>query len=284
VNHSIPPSIVCRKKVFDFSQRPFIMGIVNVTPDSFSDGGTFSNADQAVAHGVRLAEAGADIIDIGGESTRPGASPVSATEELERVLPVVSALAKKITVPLSIDTTKAAVAQKALEAGADMVNDVSALRFDQDMAHVVADYNVPVVLMHMRGTPLTMQKNTRYTSVVDEIRDFLQERIDSAVTQGIAPEKIIIDPGIGFGKSLENGNLVILKKLSAFAGLGRPILVGTSRKAFIGKLLGAEPHAREEGTAATVAIAIYNGAHFIRVHDVRGMRQVALVAEAIRRA
>lgn len=260
------------------------MGIVNVTPDSFSDGGSYFSPEQAVAHGLRLAEEGADIIDIGGESTRPGAAPVSAAEETERVLPVIAALAANIDVPLSIDTTKAEVARKALAAGAEIVNDVSALRFDPEMGDVVAAARVPVVLMHMRGTPQTMQHDIQYQSLVDDIREFLEERLEYAVSVGIALENIIIDPGIGFGKSIEKDNLSILRNLAAFSALGRPILVGTSRKGFIGKLLGTPVHEREEGTAATVAIAVYNGAHMVRVHDVKSMKMVAAVANAIRKA
>jgi dihydropteroate synthase len=260
------------------------MGIVNVTPDSFSDGGSYFSPEQAVAHGLRLAEEGADIIDIGGESTRPGAAPVSAAEETERVLPVIAALAANIDVPLSIDTTKAEVARKALAAGAEIVNDVSALRFDPEMGDVVAAARVPVVLMHMRGTPRTMQHDIHYQSLIDDIRRFLEERIEYAVSAGIALGNIIIDPGIGFGKSIEQDNLSILKNLAAFTELGRPVLVGTSRKGFIGKLLGTPAHEREEGTAATVAIAIYNGAHMVRVHHVKSMKMVAAVAQAIRKA
>jgi len=284
VSHHIPPPIVCRKRTFDFSERPFIMGIVNVTPDSFSDGGSYFSPEQAVAHGLRLAEEGADIIDIGGESTRPGAAPVSAAEETERVLPVIAELAANIDVPLSIDTTKAEVARKALAAGAEIVNDVSALRFDPEMGDVVAAARVPVVLMHMRGTPRTMQHAIHYQSLIEDIRSFLEARIEYAVRAGIALDNIIIDPGIGFGKSIEKDNLAILKNLAAFTALGRPVLVGTSRKGFIGKLLGTPVHEREEGTAATVAIAIYNGAHIVRVHDVKSMKMVAAVASAIRKS
>jgi dihydropteroate synthase len=284
VSHHIPPPIVCRKRTFDFSERPFIMGIVNITPDSFSDGGSYFSPEQAVAHGLRLAAEGADIIDIGGESTRPGAAPVSAAEEAERVLPVIAELAANIDVPLSIDTTKAEVARKALAAGAEMVNDVSALCFDPEMGDVVAAGRVPVVLMHMRGTPRTMQHDIHYQSLIDDIREFLEQRIEYAASVGIALEKIIIDPGIGFGKSIEKDNLSILKNLAAFTALGRPVLVGTSRKGFIGKLLGTPVHEREEGTAATVAIAIYNGAHMVRVHDVKSMKMVAAVASAIKKS
>jgi dihydropteroate synthase len=260
------------------------MGIVNVTPDSFSDGGTYFSPDQAVAHGLRLAAEGADILDIGGESTRPGAAPVSAAQEIERVLPVIAALAAAVDVPISVDTTKAEVARQALAAGAEMVNDVSALRFDPEMGDVVAAGRVPVVLMHMLGTPRTMQHDIHYQSLIDDIRRFLEERIEYAASVGIPLENIIIDPGIGFGKSIEKDNLSILKNLAAFTALGRPVLVGTSRKGFIGKLLDTPVHEREEGTAATVAIAIYNGAHMVRVHDVKKMKMVATVASAIRNA
>jgi dihydropteroate synthase len=283
VTEFIPPPLICRTRTFDFSERPYIMGIVNVTPDSFSDGGVYFSREAAITYCVQLAEAGADIIDIGGESTRPGAVSVSPAEELERVLPVIEAVASRVTVPISIDTTKAVVARKALAAGAQIVNDISALRFDPEMAGVVAESGAPVVLMHMRGTPQTMQTDIHYASLIDDIRAFLEERIAAAVQQGIAVENIIIDPGIGFGKSIEKDNFSILKHVGAFAALGRPILVGPSRKAFIGRLLNAPVNEREEGTAAAVAIAIYNGAHMVRVHDVKSMKRAALVAHAIKR-
>jgi dihydropteroate synthase len=260
------------------------MGIVNVTPDSFSDGGSYFSPEQAVAQGLRLAAEGADILDIGGESTRPGAAPVSAVEEADRVLPVLTELAAQVDIPLSIDTMKAEVARRALAAGAEIINDVSALRFDPEMGHVAAESNAPVVLMHMRGAPQTMQQNIHYQSLIDDIRKFLEERIEHAVSAGIALENIIIDPGIGFGKSVEKDNFSILKNLGAFTALGRPILVGTSRKGFIGKVLGTPVHEREEGTAATVAIAVYNGAHIVRVHDVKSMKRVAAVANAIKKS
>jgi dihydropteroate synthase len=284
VNQHQPPPIVCRKKVFDFSARPYVMGIVNVTPDSFSDGGKYAQHEQAITHGLRLAAEGADILDIGGESTRPGALSIPAALELERILPVIRELSGRVGVPLSVDTTKAEVARQALEAGAEMVNDVSALRFDPDMAGVVAAGRVPVVLMHMQGTPRTMQHQVHYDCLMDEIRDFLRERIACAVHAGIAAEAIIVDPGIGFGKSTEKDNFTILKQLAAISSLGRPVMVGTSRKGFIGRLLDVPVHEREPGTAATVAIAVYNGAHFIRVHDVAAMKMAARVAEAIRTA
>lgn len=260
------------------------MGIVNVTPDSFSDGGMYGTPEEAIDHGVRLAEEGADIIDVGGESTRPGAAAVSAAQELKRILPVIEGLAARVSVPISVDTTKAAVAEKALEAGAEIVNDVSALRFDPRMGEIIASRNVPVVLMHMRGTPRTMQQDIHYDSLLDEIRSFLEERISCAVRQGITREKIIIDPGIGFGKAIEKDNFTILKHLAAFQDLGRPILVGPSRKASISRLAGQDIDARDTGTAAAAAIAVYQGAHIVRVHNVSMTKIAVTVADAIRRA
>ncbi len=280
--NNYPPPLVCRKRIFNFQERSYIMGVINVTPDSFSDGNSFFDRDKAVERGIELARQGADILDIGGESTRPGAEPVSLDEELKRVIPVIEELADKVDIPISIDTTKADVAQRALKAGAEVVNDISSLRFDRNMVTVVSDYKVPVVLMHMRGTPLTMQKHIRYDCLIEDICEFLRERINYAIACGIHQDKIIIDPGIGFGKSVETDNFAILKHLEAFSSLGRPVLVGPSRKAFIGRLLGKGVAEREEGTAAAVAIALYNGAHFIRVHNVKVMKMVAQVVDAIK--
>lgn len=280
----LPPPLVCRTKVFDFRERSYLMGIINVTPDSFSDGGKYCEARQAVAHGLALAEQGADILDIGGESSRPGAAPVSAAEEIARVVPVIKELAPRVTIPISIDTTKAEVARQALEAGAEIVNDISALRFDPAMAGVVADYKAPVILMHMLGTPQTMQQDIRYDCLIQDIGTFFMERIGFAVAAGIERDKIILDPGIGFGKSVDKDNFTILSRLEAFASLGRPLLVGPSRKACIGSLLNAGPAGRDEGTAAAVAIAVYNGAHLVRVHNVAMMKMVVRVADAVKRA
>ncbi len=260
------------------------MGILNVTPDSFSDGGAYPDAQAAVASGLELAARGADIIDVGGESTRPGAAPVPLAQELARVLPVIQGLAEKTTVPISIDTTKAEVARQALAAGAQMVNDVSALRFDGAMARVVAESGVPVVLMHMRGTPATMQQNTCYASLIEELTAFFHERLAAAAAAGIAEDKIIIDPGIGFGKSVDTDNFLILQRLHEFAALGRPVLVGPSRKAFIGRVTGRDAAQRDAGTAAAVAVAVYNGAHIVRVHNAAMMRDVVRVAAAIKKA
>ncbi len=267
----------------DLGKRTLIMGILNVTPDSFSDGGRFLSVESALARARQLIREGADIIDIGGESTRPGAEPVPTEEELRRVIPVIRAIRQESSVPISIDTYKAAVAQAALEAGANIINDISALRFDPQMARVVADARVPVVLMHMLGTPKTMQQNPVYTDVVREIKGFLAERIVFARAHGI--EKIIIDPGIGFGKTVEH-NVEILRRLSELKELGCPILIGTSRKSFIGKLGGTEENPlpipeRLEGTIASNVIAVLNGAQIVRVHDVAAMKKALAIVDAV---
>jgi dihydropteroate synthase len=273
-----------RQRRYDLSQRTLIMGAVNVTPDSFSDGGRFFEKEKAVEQGLRLAEAKADILDIGGESTRPGAKTLDEEEEARRVIPVIQELSQKTDVPISIDTRKARVAERALEAGAEMVNDISALRFDERMVGVVAQRQVPVVLMHMRGNPETMQVDPHYDDLMENLLEFFRERIAFAESGGIRPDDIILDPGIGFGKSLEGQhNLALLKNLHRFKVLGRPLLIGTSRKAFIGKILGLPPQEREEGTMATVAVAILNGANLVRVHEVERMRRVVQVVDAVLR-
>ena len=256
-----------------------IMGIVNVTPDSFSDGGEFLDPDRAVAHGRELAGEGADLLDIGGESTRPGAAAVGAEEELRRIRPVVEALAGDGST-VSIDTSKVAVAEAALDAGASMVNDVTALRAEPDLAGLCAERGCEVVLMHMLGDPRTMQESPAYDDVVDEVKAFLAERIQFAVSQGIDEGRIWIDPGIGFGKTVEH-NLELHRRLGELAELGRPIAFGSSRKSFIGKLTGAEVDQRVGGTIASNVIAYANGARMLRVHDVAPMRQALTVAEAI---
>lgn len=272
------------RRSYDLSQRTLIMGVLNVTPDSFSDSGQFFTRGKAVKQGLRLAEAGADILDIGGESTRPGAQTLEEGEEARRVIPVIQDLRKEVDIPISVDTRRAGVAQRALEAGAEMINDISALRFDARMAEVAAASQVPVVLMHMRGDPETMQTDTRYDDLMGELLEFFRERIVYAESKGIHPDCIILDPGIGFGKSLEhNHNLILLKNLRQFKVLGRPLLIGPSRKAFIGKILGLPPQAREEGTMATVAVAILHGANIVRVHDVERMSQVVQVVDAVLR-
>lgn len=257
-----------------------LMGIVNVTPDSFSDGGLFLDPEAAIAHGRELLEQGADIVDVGGESTRPGAEPVPADVERERTEPVVAALAGD-GATVSIDTSKVEVARAALDAGAAIVNDVTALRGEPELADLCAERGCTVVLMHMLGTPRTMQDDPRYDDVIDDIRRFLAERIEYAVGRGIAEERIWIDPGIGFGKTLDH-NLELLDRLDEFRVLGRPVLIGTSRKSFLGKLTGREPRDRLGGTIASNVLAYLRGAEIFRVHDVAPVRDALRVAAAIR--
>src|SRR6266540_2740023 len=255
------------------------MGVVNVTPDSFSDGGRFVDPDAAVAHGLALAEEGADLLDVGGESTRPGASDVEAATELARVLPVVERLAGATAVPLSVDTRKAAVARAALAAGATMVNDVSGARDDPEVLAVAAEAKAALVLMHMRGTPATMQDDPRYDDVVGEVEAFLAERC-AAEAAGVAPDALVVDPGIGFGKR-DPHNYALLAALPRLTRLGHPLMVGTSRKGFIGRALGLAVDQREEGTAATVTWAVERGARIVRVHQVRSMVRVVRMTEAL---
>ena len=275
------PILRCGNQTFDFAERTYVMGILNITPDSFSDGGRFLNHSEALDHAKQMVDEGADIIDVGGESTRPGAQPASLEEEYGRVIPFIEKLASQVEVPISIDTTKAEVAKDALEAGAAIINDISALRFDPQMASLASEQGVPVVLMHMRGTSETMQHHLVYDSLISEIYSFLKERIEYAESVGIDSQKIIIDPGIGFGKSVPDGNLSIIKNLLSFKDLGKPILVGTSRKAFIGNVLNLGVEEREEGTAATISLAISNGAHIVRVHDVGKMKRVVKMVDAV---
>jgi dihydropteroate synthase len=259
-----------------------VMGIVNVTPDSFYDGGKRFDIARAVADAFVMIDSGAEILDIGGESTRPGAQPVPLDEELRRVLPVIRELRKGSDVPISIDTYKEAVARAALDAGADIVNDISALRFDPAMAALVAREGVPLILMHMQGVPRTMQREPHYRDVVGEVRDFLAERVRSANQAGIAQEQIIIDPGIGFGKTLAH-NLALLKNLQSLKSLGQPLLIGVSRKAFIGKILNAAaPEERLEGSLAAAVASALSGANILRVHDVSETVRALRVADAIR--
>lgn len=271
----------CRKQKFLLGKKTLIMGILNVTPDSFSNGGLYLDKERAVEHGLRMVEEGADMIDIGGESTRPGAKPIDINEELERVIPVIQTLSKKITIPISIDTYKSDLAQRAIDAGAEIINDISGLNFDPSMAKVAAKEDIPIILMHIRGTPETMQKDIHYDSIFSEIILYLKGSIQKAVNAGVDPKKIIIDPGIGFGKTL-NDNLIIIKNLKEFKILGKPILLGTSRKSFIGKLLNAEPKDRLEGTLSSIAIGVLNGAHIIRTHDVLQAKRAIAIADAIR--
>ena len=270
----------CRDREWCTGQKTWVMGILNVTPDSFSDGGQFFESERAIEHAMRLLEEGADILDIGGESSRPGADPVTADEEIRRVVPVIQELAERSSVWISVDTYKASVAREALQAGAHIVNDIRALA-DPEMAPLIADTQAGVILMHMRGTPQTMQQAPRYDDVIAEIYQYLGDKIRYALSQGIAEEQIAIDPGIGFGKTLDH-NLEILRRLGEFRGLGRPILIGTSRKSFIGHLLNLPIEARLHGTAATVAHAIMQGADIVRVHDVLEMKQIAQIMDALR--
>ncbi len=270
-----------RAKSWTIGPRTLIMGILNVTPDSFSDGGRFFEKNKAVERALQMAEEGADWIDIGGESTRPNAEPLLLEEELKRVIPVVEALSGKVDI--SIDTTKAEVAREALDAGAEIINDVSALGLDAHMIRVCAEYKAPVVLMHMRGTPLTMQKDVEYRDLTGEVFNYLLSRVNYAESSGINPERIIIDPGLGFGKSRE-GNLELIRRLYEFKAIGRPILVGPSRKSFIAKTIGGAAGAEgvESGTIAAVTASVLGGAQIIRVHDVRRSVQAVRIAEAIR--
>jgi dihydropteroate synthase len=265
----------------DCARRTVIMGILNVTPDSFYDGGRRSEPTRAIADGVEMVQSGAEVLDVGGESTRPGARPVEEAEELDRVLPVIRGLRREVTVPISIDTYKAGVARAALDAGADIVNDISALRFDPALVSLVAAEEVPVILMHMQGKPQTMQSEPRYNDVMREVRDFLAAQLYEAMDAGIAAERIILDPGIGFGKTLEH-NLQLLRGLPTLAALGQPLLVGASRKAFIGKILDLDPDHRLEGSLAAAVAAVLGGANLLRVHDVAETCRAARMADAIR--
>ena len=277
--------ITIRNKVFEWGKRTYLMGVLNVTPDSFSDGGDFNTIESGLAQAQNMVKSGVDIIDIGGQSTRPGAVEISLAEEIDRVIPVVQILRQKAeifsSVPISVDTTRAQVAKAAVEAGADIINDISGATFDSKMLSTVAKLKVPIILMHIRGTPQTMQKLTDYSDLIGEIREFLESRIAAAVAAGIDKSQIIIDPGIGFAKNYTQ-NLEILRYLPKFRVLNCPILVGVSRKSFIGHILN-QPEAKQRiwGTAAACTGAIANSADILRVHDVREMRDVSQVADAI---
>jgi len=269
-----------RRKI-TLGNRTLIMGILNVTPDSFSDGGTFLSAERAVEYGLQMEAEGADILDVGGESTRPGSAAVPVHVELKRVLPVIKALSRKIKIPLSIDTKKARVAREAVEAGAEIINDISALNGDRKMAGTAAETGAALVLMHMRGNPENMQKgNLAYDDLLGDITDYLSASIGKAIRAGVSKDAMVIDPGIGFGKTVAD-NYRIIRRLADLRTLGMPILVGPSRKSFIGNVTGDEPRQRLEGTAATVSAAIMNGCHIVRVHDVAAMKKVAAVTDAM---
>ena len=270
-------------KKLDFTSGTLIMGILNVTPDSFSDGGQFLESAKAVEHGVQMAQEGAAIIDVGAESTRPGSEPVSVAQQIDRAVPVIEALAKKVEVPISIDTYNVEIAKSALVAGASIINDITALA-DNDMARLTAEEDIPVILMHMQGTPTTMQKEPKYDDVVAEVLQFLKERAQRAREFGIDREKIFIDPGIGFGKTLEH-NLKLLKNIDKFVNSGYRVLVGTSRKSFVGTITGRErPADRVFGTAATVTLCVEKGVSIVRVHDVANMMDVVKITQAINKA
>ncbi|MCU0244521.1 MAG: dihydropteroate synthase [Acidobacteria bacterium] len=265
----------------ELGARTWLMGIVNVTPDSFADGGRYADPARAVAHGLALVAEGADIVDVGGESTRPGSRPVPEAEETARVVPVVAGLRRESRALISVDTTKAAVARAALDAGADIVNDISAFRFDPAMAGVVARSGAGAVLMHMKGTPATMQDDPRYDDLVGEIAAFLDDRLRVAEAAGVPRERLVVDPGIGFGKTVEH-NLEILRRAADFLALGRPLLLGFSRKAFLGRVLGGlAPDERLEATLAAAVLAVERGAHILRVHDVGPVAKAVRAAEAI---
>lgn len=277
--------LTIRSKSFEWSKRTYIMGVLNVTPDSFSDGGQFNTLESATAQAQKMVENGVDIIDIGGQSTRPGASEITLEEELNRVISLVEILRSSenicATVPISVDTTRAAVAKAAIEAGADIINDISAATFDPEMLPTAAKLGVPIILMHIRGTPQTMQELTDYQDLIGEIYQFLESRVEAAIAAGINKFNIIIDPGIGFAKTY-NQNLKILRQLPKFQYLGCPILIGVSRKSFIGHILNQpDPQQRIWGTAAACTSAIARGADILRVHDVKEMRDVCQVADAI---
>lgn len=269
-----------RGKTFELGRRTWLIGVVNVTPDSFFDGGLYFEPARAIEHSLALAAEGADIVDVGGESTRPGSSPISAKEEKKRILPVIEVLKQNHDVLISVDTTKAEVAEAALAAGADIINDISAGRFDPRMLPLAAESGAALILMHMKGTPRTMQIAPHYDDVLGEVKAFLKERLEAAETSGLPRESVLLDPGIGFGKTLGH-NLVLLNNLEAFAGLERPLVVGISRKSFIGKILKLEAQDRLEGTIAAAIVSVLRGASLLRVHDIQAVKRAIAVAEAI---
>ncbi|MEX5282896.1 dihydropteroate synthase [Nitrospira tepida] len=262
--------------------RPLLVGILNVTPDSFSDGGQFRSDDEAIAHALRMVEAGAAMLDIGAESSRPGAIPVTEEEETARLMPMLEKIARHCRVPISVDTTKAGVARRAIEAGASLINDISALRFDPAMGKLAAETGAGLVLMHMPGTPQTMQQQASYADVVHEVTAYLTERMAAAEAIGVKSEQIVLDPGFGFGKLVPH-NLALLDRLPELCDLGRPLFVGLSRKSFIGQVTGRPVNEREFGTAAAVALAVERGASLLRVHDVAHMADAVKVVEAVMR-
>jgi dihydropteroate synthase len=274
--------IKCSNYSLNLEAKTYLMGVLNVTPDSFYDGGKYYSLSDAERRAIEIEEEGADIIDIGGVSTRPGSHAPSVDEEIKRIIPLIKKIVKKINIPISIDTYRSEVAREALGSGVSIVNDVTALRGDEKMAEVVAEYKVPIILMHMKGEPRTMQDNPYYKNVTNEISQFLKERIDFTISKGIKEKNILIDPGIGFGKRLED-NLTIIRELKKFCSLDKPIVLGVSRKSFIGQTLDLPTEKRLLGTAASVTVAIMNGANILRVHDVAEMAQVIKMTDAIRK-
>jgi dihydropteroate synthase len=279
-NRPRPGALRAGAKTLVFGERFYVMGVLNVTPDSFSDGGEYLAVDDAIERGLAMVEAGASIVDVGGESTRPGAEPVGADQELDRVVPVIEALAERSEALISVDTSKARVAAAAVGAGAHIINDISGLGFDPDMAPVVAETGAGLMLMHIRGTPRTMQRDIDYEDVVDDIHRYFVERMELADGAGVDMAQIALDPGIGFGKTVAH-NFRLIRELHRFFDLGRPLLLGTSRKSFIGKVLDKPAAERVWGTAATIACGLYAGADIVRVHDVAAMADVTRTAEAI---
>ena len=260
-----------------------VMGVLNVTPDSFSDGGQFLDTKSAVCHALRMAAQGADIIDIGGESTRPGSDPVSINDELARVIPVIEGIRGESAISISIDTYKSIVARAAIAAGANIINDISGLNFDPEMVNIVRDHRVPIIIMHIKGTPKNMQVDPQYDDLIQEVIDYFQKQIDFCRDNGVPKSKIILDPGIGFGKKL-NDNFILIRELKRFTELGYPVLIGPSRKSFIGLTLDLPVEQRFEGTAAAITAGIMNGARIIRVHDVLEMKRVQIISDQIRGA
>lgn len=270
----------CRGGDLQLGERTLVMGVLNVTPDSFSDGGRFFEPAKAIEHGLLMAKQGADIIDVGGESSRPGADAISLDEELRRVMPVIAGLASRLEIPVAVDTYKAQVAERAIEAGAQIINDISGLSFDPQMPAVAVRFDTPLIIMHIKGNPRTMQQAPHYTDVMGEIIASMRAGLERAEQQGVDPHQVIVDPGIGFGKRVQD-NLSILNRLDELAVLERPILIGTSRKSFIGVVLDREVDERMIGTLATVAVSILRGAHIVRVHDVPAIRETAAMVDAI---
>lgn len=270
----------CRDKQIGLGSKTIIMGVLNLTPDSFFDGGNFTSVDRALRHVEKMITEGADIIDIGGESTRPGSLGISIDEECERVMPVITEIKKNFDAILSIDTTKSRVADEAMKAGVSIINDISGLKFDDKIADVASEYRAGLVLSHTTASPAVMQNNTHYNSLIEDIKRSLSNSVSMAMEKGVDNDCIIVDPGFGFGKTTEQ-NLMLLKNLGEICALGKPVLIGTSNKSFIGNILNAETDDRAEGTAATVAIGIANGASVIRVHDIGYMKKVAAMVDAV---